>query len=146
MQPGVEDSASVRELYSRVAFAQDTGDIDAWIESFCPDGGLELPSGAQIIGHDALRAFALPRREELKSLTHMISNVVLEKADAGIAGRAYYLCLKVSSDAKLLIRAFGTYHDTFKQVDGHWRLYRRRLCSELPANLVDATLASSGAQ
>lgn len=141
MELAADDATELRDLYARLAFAQDGGDADAWAGLFSPDGRLVLPSGTEVVGREALHGFIEARKAELSTLTHMIPNIAIDATRAGAKGRAYYLALRVSPEGALQIRGFGMYEDDFVRVDGRWRLHRRELRSDLPADLVDAVLA-----
>jgi 3-phenylpropionate/cinnamic acid dioxygenase small subunit len=139
-----EDRAALHDLYARSAFAQDGGDLEAWVASFSREGRLVLSNGSEVVGHAELRSFFASRTEDLSSLNHLISNVLVEDAPVGATGRAAFLCLRVSPDGQLRIRSLGRYQDEFVQQDGRWVISRRQLCPELPADLVDAALTFGG--
>ena len=56
MPLSIEDRVEITELYARQAWAMDTGDIDAYVAVFAPDGVLNLAEVHR--GHVAIRRFA----------------------------------------------------------------------------------------
>src|SRR5438128_855915 len=85
-----EDRQRVVELYSRNAWAFDTGDVDAFVATFTPDATLDLAKRHE--GESAIRAFAelaiendpwLPRSQQL------VSQIIIDGDGDQAAVRAY---------------------------------------------------------
>ncbi len=136
-----DDRAALHDLYARYAHTFDQGDGAAWAELFANDGVFVPPGVDEVVGRDALRAFVEARAADLPGMRHLITNVLVEETADGAQGSAYFFCIRLGGDGAVRIRNSGRYDDVFAQVDGQWRITRRIVVSELPAELVDAPFA-----
>lgn len=138
MALSTDDRAALHDLYARYAHTFDAGDSTAWAALFASDGVFAPPGVDEVVGTDALREFVTMRASGLPGMRHLIANVLVEEAEGGARGSAYFLCLRLSPDGRLRVRNSGRYDDTFVREGGEWRIARRDVVSELPVDLVDA--------
>jgi 3-phenylpropionate/cinnamic acid dioxygenase small subunit len=138
MALSTDDRAALHDLYARYAHTFDGGDATAWADLFASDGAFAPPGVEEVVGTDALRDFVELRASGLPGMRHVIANVLVEEAEGGARGSAYFLCFRLSGDGRLRIRNSGRYDDRFVRVGGEWKIARRDVVSELPVDLVDA--------
>jgi 3-phenylpropionate/cinnamic acid dioxygenase small subunit len=136
-----EDRATLHDVYARYAYAFDGADADAWAALFAADGRFAPPNIAEVVGTEALRAFAAARATDAPGMRHLMSNVLVEATDGGARGSAYFLCFRLGPDGRFRLRNFGRYDDEFVREGGTWKIASRAVVSELAADLVDAPFA-----
>ena len=133
----VEDRLEIHELYSRYSHAFDSGDVDAWVALFIPEGRFGVPAGP-ITGTDGLRRFATERAEQAPGMRHLITNVTLDATGGGANGRAYFLCFRLAGDGRLRLLNIGRYEDELVKTDDGWRFAARDVVGEVPDAIRDA--------
>ena len=141
MTLSTDDRLALQDLYARYAYAFDSADADRWAALFTRDGRFAPPAMPEVVGTAALRAFAAARAEDAPGMRHLMSNVLVEPADDGARGTAYFLCLRLGPDGLFRLRNFGRYDDVFEREDGTWKIATRTVVSELAAGLVDLPFA-----
>src|SRR3984893_11244433 len=85
-----EDRLAVIELYARNAWAFDTGDVDAFVATFTPDGVLDLAKRHE--GEAAIRAFGVLARDQdpwLPRSQQLVSQIIIDGHGERASVRAY---------------------------------------------------------
>ena len=124
-----EVSEAVRGAIAAYAHALDDGRVDALVEMFCADGGIDMPGIGTQEGLDALRAVyanLTPRRPQ----RHIVTNTeVTEWNDHEVTARSDLVFL-LKGDAGWSVQMVGRYHDTLHRDGGSWRFHRRVLTAD----------------
>ncbi|MEV6259978.1 nuclear transport factor 2 family protein [Streptomyces sp. NPDC051784] len=78
----VETLLEIQHLYAAQSHAIDTGDAEAWADTFTTFGTFDSPTyDAPVRGRAALAAFARQLHAAAPHLHHVITNVLVEAAD-----------------------------------------------------------------
>lgn len=127
-----EVAEGVRATIARYTHALDDGRTDDVVDTFCPDGAIEIPGMGTHEGHDALRAAYAgwtPRRPQ----RHLVLNTLVEPSGAAGAtavSDVVFLLLRTDGWA---VQVVGRYHDTLRRGEnGTWRFELRRAVFEEP--------------
>jgi len=78
MTISVEDRLAILGLTARYNQAFDYGDVDAWVETFIPDGVFADSEGFSVQGSEELRAFAGKAAQGDVASRHWNSSHVIE--------------------------------------------------------------------
>ena len=127
------DRLEIHERLARYAWALDTGDVEAFVDCFHPDGELlwdsfELP--ARWRGAASLRGFcayfrALPGSAGRQ---HHVTNVIVEPVDNGARVRSYVVVILRQPDGSVATTVLGWYDDLLMRgADGAWRIRERTI-------------------
>lgn len=121
------DRIEIHELYARYAVHFDGGDPEAWAGVFSEHGRFLLDGQPDVVGRDALAAFARERIAQAPGIRHFTTNVVVDEAPEGTAvGQAYALVLCKLPGEPMRLRTLGSYTDELVREDGGWRFESRR--------------------
>jgi hypothetical protein len=117
--------AAISDLTARLNRAQDTGDANAWLSGFLPEGQLMEPGRDPVQGHANLLAYfrSLP-----PGRIHISADSLIDVA--GVNGRheARYVVLGPRGDgADLVVEAIGRHRDEFVYERGEWYVVKREL-------------------
>lgn len=113
----IEDRLEIAELVARYNWALDSGDADAYIDTFTHDGVFRIVGGREYAGHEALRTiFARPRG----SSRHWVTNMVMD-GDGDTATMRCYLTVMRG----LQITNMGRYENRLRRVGGRWKFVSR---------------------
>jgi hypothetical protein len=123
----VEDRHEIYDTLARYMWSMDTGDIEAVIATFTPDGvvkdvtGKRWDAAAVGVRGFASHFFARPNR---RSGQHHVQHLFVEPADGGgCRVTSYWVSLQWDTEGdRKFIRAMGSYVDTCVKVDGEWRI------------------------
>ena len=74
----------------------------------------------------------------------LMSNVLVNAAEGGAQGRAYFFCLRLAGDGQFRLRNFGRYEDEFVREGETWKIANRVVVTELAPDLIDAPFAFDG--
>ena len=131
MDPSVEDTLQILQLYARYAHAIDRGDGDGWSHCYTADGIYWSSTFGECTGRANLREFAIAHHKRWVELgiqtRHWNNQVLLEGAgDQEIKGSLYVMLLGVrpGEDPRILLQT--VYSDRLWREDGEWRLRERR--------------------
>jgi uncharacterized protein (TIGR02246 family) len=143
MSDGVKLSLEARleimELLARYARAVDTGDLDAYVNAFAPDGVLF----SKHHGHEQIRAFmgqvmrdgrAGPMANGDVVFRHFVGQPVIDWDGSTATVHSYLLWINLGPNPP--ISAAAEYRDTCVEVDGRWVFQTRdftRVAGVLPA-------------
>ena len=134
----VEDRLVIQELYARYCWAMDTGDPDALVATYTPTGVFSPPTNLVVIGHDALRKWAIGRAafrltEATTNGQHWNANLVLEGDGQSARGRCYFMrIMHTREPMSVVFDASGWYEDELRKVDGAWKFQSRNGTRNMP--------------
>ena len=123
-----EDELDIMDTLARYNHAIDSGDAEAWADTFTDDGVFQ-GSRDTVKGREEFLAF-VRGRDPSNPIRHWNNNVLIEGDGDDATTRVYLLTFDVSGPPKL--RSSGVYHDTLKRVDGRWRFTHRRVEPDSP--------------
>ena len=116
--------AGIRAVLAAHAQAQDDGRTDDLVALYCPDGVVEVPDVGTFEGADALRAAfggwapQLPQR-------HIVVNTVVTEWTVEDADATSDVVFTQKGESGWTVQVVGRYHDSFRVIDGAWRIRRR---------------------
>ena len=115
----------VRATMAAYAQALDDGRTDDVVDTFCPDGGCEIPGMGIHEGHDALRTAYAQWKPE-RHQRHLVVNILVTYWNHHEATAVSDVIFVLQGESGWAIRLVGRYHDTLHHHDdGAWRFYRR---------------------
>ncbi len=129
MEPTSEDLAQIQHLLARYAHGFDSGDADAWAETFVEDGEFTL-AGNTARGHEELRKLCRSMTTDRKSFKplhrqHWANNVVVEVDGDDAVGKTMFLMIKRGETGGGEIIFMGKSQDRYRRVDGSWKFVSR---------------------
>ncbi len=137
-----EDRALIEDLQARYMFALDFGDVDKYVETFTPDGILDIGEG-EIRGREAIRKViaGMPGRKQepskdgstLRPATgrHNITNIVIKIEGNKAKGVAYWFHYGNDNPQRTAtLNSYGHYVDEMVKVKGKWYFSKRRIYNE----------------
>lgn len=116
------DKIEIQELSARYANALDSGDIDAWLDTWADDGTWEGGLG-KYEGKSSLAKLIMDLGARIKGKRHVMCNFVITE-DGDIARQQSYLLVFERETSPALV-ASGVYHDILQKVNGHWKFSSR---------------------
>ena len=130
------DYREIQELYGKYAAALDSGDGEAYANTYTEDGVFRLDrdgvAGTPTIGHDNLVMFAERYYAGNQGNgRHWNNAIVITPTADGATGSAYLVLSNVSSRA---ISVTGIYGDVLKKTSKGWRFASRLVEADTPAN------------
>ena len=126
-----EDRLAILDLTARCNQAFDYRDVDAWVETFTPDGVFGDSEGIAVRGTEALRAFAQAVAHGDTVARHWNTGHVIE-GDGNTATHSCYLMIIRLGEVPTVV-GIGRYDDKLMKMDGSWRFLRRVLTEECEA-------------
>ena len=129
MKMTADDRLDIFDLFARYTWAYDCGDVDAYAETFTPDGVVEGVGGfRRAQGHDAIRDFArffLALRGE-RGWQHYNDHLRIEGDGQQCSVHSYWTVLETSPDkASHHVAATGYYVSQCVKRDGGWYFTHR---------------------
>lgn len=135
------DELAIRNLVARIAHAADMGDLEQdYLPLFTDDAVWEFPGGADtaataasVVGQRAILADRVQRRaagfQGPGTGTRHVNTTLAVQVDGSDSAKAesYWLFLSGTDTPTPQVRGIGHYHDTFRRVNGRWKLARRRI-------------------
>ena len=130
------DYREIEELYGKYAAALDSGDGDAYANTYTEDGSFRVDrdglAGTPTIGRDALVTFAERYHAGNQGDGRHWNNAVAISATAdGATGSAYLVLSNVRSRG---ISVTGIYRDVLKKTNRGWRFASRVVEADTPAD------------
>ncbi len=124
------DRMEITDLISRSAWFMDEGDIEAWVELWTDDAGIDgtLLVGREVKGKEVLKEFGTQMSKTLAKNglqpRHIITNIKIELLGDSKAKADYIMlvCLGHPYIAEPLPGNLLAYHAQFVKVDGRWLL------------------------
>lgn len=126
-----EDRFAIKDLLARYGWALDTGDVDAFVACFAPDGVMieevfEDPDVWQ--GRDGIRRLAEHYRgiANFPGRQHFAANIlVTPTAEDRAQVRSFALVTECQGEPPYKLRFCGYYDDEIVRLDGQWHFARR---------------------
>lgn len=127
---GSTDRLEIHELTARYAWSLDTGEEDAFVECFCPDGELVwdvFESAGRWRGAPALRRFIgyFRQRPESAGRQHHVSNLIVTPTASGARARSYVAVALRRAEGPHVLHVMGYYEDELLRENGRWLFSRR---------------------
>jgi uncharacterized protein (TIGR02246 family) len=126
-----EDRVEICELIARYNRAIDTGDVEAWVATFAPDGEFEGVVG-HFRGRDELAQFVRaynedPKYEEFRVGQHWVNNIIVD-ADGDDAATVFAHQLMIRPQGTVgEINLMAWYDDRVVKLDGRWLFAKRKV-------------------
>ena len=122
------DRMEITDLISRSAWLMDEGDVDAWVETWNDDGGIDgtLFIGRGIKGKAGLKKYATQMTKTFAKvdlqMRHLITNIKIELLGDGKAKARFYMLVSLGHPyiAQPLAGNLLSYQAQFVKVDGRW--------------------------
>ena len=122
----VETLALVHQLYGAQSHFIDNGDARAWAGTFTPDGEFHSPSYPEpVVGTGNLIRFAEDFAAQDGTARHVITNLFVQQAAAGLTVRAYLQIVHTPPGGPSRLVRQTTITDDLVRDDGRWRIRRR---------------------
>jgi hypothetical protein len=122
-----EDRREIQELIYRYAWSLDTGDVDRFVDCFCPDGVLiwdafETPDRYE--GAEALRRFVTFLRDlpDSAGRQHLVGNTLIEGEADEARASSYVIVFKRQAEGPNLVGVMGWYEDELQRSADGWRI------------------------
>src|SRR5262245_12934381 len=129
-----QDYVDIQELYSRYSQGTDYQDAALFASIFTPDGVFKPGPSPEIVGVKAITEWRQQsfvkggqRRQRLYN-----SSLILRPTADGATGRGYYALYVVSSKPAILTTT-GHYDDEFVKTSEGWRIKKRTVVIDSPA-------------
>jgi len=120
-----QDYVDIQQLYARYNFAIDSGDIEAYVALYTPDGSFNT-----FTGQDGLRTFMKNRNGGTRR--HWNTNLVITPTPEGAKGAVYLMFLDVGMKPPAVTGA-GKYEDALVRTPQGWRFKKRQTFPDPPA-------------
>ena len=114
----------IRATMAAYAQALDDGRSDDVVDTFCPDGGVEIPGMGTHEGHAALRE-AYTKWRPRRPQRHLVVNTHVTDWNEHEARASSDVIFILKGEDGWSIELVGRYHDVLHQADGAWRFHRR---------------------
>ena len=130
MTVSIEDRLGVEDLLAAYIWAADTGDIDAYVDTFATDATLIDSNGARHVGHAAIRAYAgqFFARPGGRGRAHFFQRLKISGEAGGVRVLSFWLVaqgLAATGDAPA--RSLGTCEDLCVKTPAGWRFAERSI-------------------
>jgi hypothetical protein len=112
------DYVEIQQLYARYNYAIDSGDVEAYVALYTPDGSFNTYEG-----HEGLRTFMKNRRGGTRR--HWNTNLVITPSPEGATGAVYLMFVDVGTKPPTVTGA-GKYEDLLVKTPQGWRFKKRR--------------------
>jgi hypothetical protein len=126
-----EERFAIKDLMARYAWALDTGDIEAFVDCFSPDGAMieevfeepdiwEGREGILRLAEHYRRIPNFPGRQ------HYCANTLVTPLPNGrVHARSFALVTECQGEPPYKLRFCGYYDDELVKLDGRWRFHKR---------------------
>jgi hypothetical protein len=120
-----EVAEGVRHALGVYTQALDDGRTDDVVDTFCPDGSVEIPGMGTHRGHQALRD-AYSRWEPRRPQRHLVLNTVVAEWNDTEATAVSDVVFLLLGESGWSVQLVGRYHDTLHHDGGDtWRFHHR---------------------
>ena len=123
MSLSLEEQLDIMDVMARYNHAVDSGDAEAWANTFTDDGIFE-GSAITVKGREELLEF-VRSRDPSNPIRHWNNNILIEGNGDDATAKVYLVTFDVSGPPK--IRSSGIYHDTLRRIDGQWKFTYRKV-------------------
>ena len=121
------DRLEILDLIARYNFAVDSGNGEAYADTYSEDGVFQYPRG-RAEGRQGLIDLIKVIRENVPGRRHWSGNWIIE-GDGDHASMRCYLINEVTVGGPQIIST-GIYYDTLQRVDGAWKFKQRIIKNE----------------
>jgi bifunctional aromatase (cyclase/dehydratase) len=122
-----DDIVQIQQLAARYNHAVDSGDGDAFAQTFVPDG--RLVAGNPIAGRDALAAFAAEVPRQQPGIRHWVGNVFVDGEGDRATMKAYIrVTANIGAGDSRAELMTGRYEDTLVKDGDRW-YFAERVCT-----------------
>jgi len=125
-----QDYVDIQQLYARYNYAIDSGDVEAYVALYTPDGSFNA-----FDGHEGLRTFMKNRRGGTRR--HWNTNLVITPSPEGATGAVYLMFIDVGMKPPSVTGA-GKYEDLLVKTSQGWRFKKRRTLPDPPQEAAAA--------
>jgi ketosteroid isomerase-like protein len=124
-----QDYTEIEQLYAKYNWAIDSGDAQAWADTFVEDGVFN-----NFKGQEQLKGFVNRWVNDMNGLTrkHWISNLSVTGDGKTAQGKVYLLLVDVSGQQPTIITS-ASYSDELVKTSEGWRFSKRATKSDRPA-------------
>jgi hypothetical protein len=127
------DLEALRHLKASYWYYLDTKDWESWLDLFTPDASLawdaaasvrgkESPLAGRHVGRDAIRKNVVEALLDPAQTVHMGHAPVLEVTSENTATGIWPLEDIVNHPSGSITHGYGHYRETYKKVDGKWKI------------------------
>ena len=115
------DRLEIQELIANYYHAEDSAEIEPWVNSFTTDGGFKTRAGKSYFGHEQLRGFATDRskRPDARLYVHWFTNLVVTTTPEGARAKYYSMTIGQTPDG-FRIRGLALNTDDLRHENGRW--------------------------
>ena len=134
----IEDKLAIRRLNLQYAFYIDTGEVDAWVDTFTADGVFderECDYGFHV-GHDQIRTHGRNIVAGAAQVVHLMFNHLITDLTADTAGGTVSGLAEGVSRSGERYRFHVAYEDEYAKTAGEWKFSRRIVRPRLPPETV----------
>jgi hypothetical protein len=123
----VEDRLAVNDLLMKYVWASDSGDIEAFVDTFLPEGSLGRTSGERYEGHPGIRRFAEQSISPpgTRGRMHFFQTISVEPEGDGYRVFSFWQVVQVTAQNGGKVRSTGTTSDLCLRVGGDFRFKER---------------------
>ena len=118
-----EEIMEINHLTNRYNQAADSGNGEAFAETFTEDGVLEMPGSDPIVGRNALVVSGDSFPQLIEGVRHWTNNQVVEIDGDSATARCYLLLMNAGSPPTFMTS--GIYSDELTKTDQGWRFTKR---------------------
>lgn len=124
---------ALRDLKARYFFNLDTKNWDVWLDLFTPDatlkwdsastvGGRDGQTSPEYVGIDQIREHVVGGILNPAQTVHQGHTPILELTSETTATGIWAMEDIVGSPGGTLLHAFGHYRETYRKIDGRWKI------------------------
>ena len=118
-----EEITEINHLTNRYNQAADSGNGEAFAETFTEDGILEMPGSDPIAGRDALTVSGNTFPQLIEGVRHWTNNQVVEINGDSATASCYLLLMSAGSPPNMMTT--GRYSDELIKTDRGWKFTKR---------------------
>lgn len=126
----LDDIEAIKQLKARYFRLMDTKDWDGFRDCFTADLVVDVSAdGAGVFeGVDAFMTMLVPTMQEVVSVHHgHMPEIELTGDDTATGIWAMEDHLRFGSEGQMELHGYGHYHETYRKVDGDWKIATTRL-------------------
>lgn len=118
---------AIEQLVTELLWRLDNGQADRMWELYAEDAISEGPMGT-MTGSNAIKAWGEKRvKTPAGKNRHFIGGIRLSWVDGQLHGCVQYMTFRESMENPLVPASVGEFHEVYTQVDGQWKIARRKV-------------------
>lgn len=122
---------AIGDLNARQNRAYETGDLEAFLSTFLPEGVMERPGEPALTGHRALGQYF---RSLSNDRIHLVTDAQVDVDGVTARQDCRFLVLKGGSNGSgVTVDSVGRYQDELVFERGGWYLLKRTMTTDLPS-------------